>query len=168
MIYVRGRMIGSSRAGDIAIDPIWEERMGPRSERRVTLKELDHWLEITDRPEGMRPIVVLEVPPTQSKTEDLEQLALRNMFAGELFALGNTPAVIGIGFDDPHSAELARTLADGFRDRVSLEDLMIEVRRLAEKIGGTDRYDHAALRSIALHAYEPAMISIVPAESPPE
>jgi hypothetical protein len=135
--------------------------MGPNQERRLTLKELDFWLERNDHPFGMRPIVVIDVPPTSSPSEDLEQLALRNVFAGELFALGNTPAIIGMGFDDPYRCELVEVIGRTFHARASLEETVRELRNKAEELGGPDRYAAAALRSIALHAYEPAMTSIV-------
>ncbi len=75
----------------------------------------------------MKPLVILDVyRPSAGGTETLKQLALRNAFASEVFSLGNTPALLGIGLG---IADKPRTVSEALVRTLTQNNPLREIRK---------------------------------------
>jgi hypothetical protein len=73
----------------------------------LTSADLDQTLRVVSL-DWPAPVVVLDVPVPSGDRETGDQLLLRNWFAGDLFALGGTRAVIGTGLAGRKASDLVR------------------------------------------------------------
>jgi hypothetical protein len=84
------------------------------------------------------PIVILDPPLAGSRVDAVTTLLLRNTFAGELFALGNTRAVFGVGLASLEKQSLLhRALIEPIASGASFGETIQNVRQLAEFAGST-------------------------------
>jgi peptidoglycan hydrolase-like protein with peptidoglycan-binding domain len=116
---------GGSVALDVATEPTSRTAGAGDQPGWLTAAALDHAFQ-GPLP---APIVVLDPPRPTSEVDSVVQLLLRNTFAGELFALGNTRAVFGVGLaaleeQDRQYTALLEPLAEGAR----LGDVIRRVR----------------------------------------
>jgi len=101
---------------------------------------------------GPLPQVIVDVPRPPTFTETLRQLVLRNVFAAQLFALGNLPSVLAAGLGPPdvqrrHAVEMARRGA-GFSTPGDLAKTL-------RNVGRED--DLLATAGVALFARDPEL-----------
>jgi len=75
-----------------------------QSENTITISMLDRLLQSVPET-APRPLVILDPPRPYSTIEALQQLFLRNVFASELYRLGNVAAVLATGLFPPEQME---------------------------------------------------------------
>ncbi|MDA0182950.1 hypothetical protein OJ997_21740 [Solirubrobacter phytolaccae] len=129
---------------------------GNRYSDGLTAAAVDSLLKALPR-DAFRPLVVVDIERPEGTTEAITHLLLRNLFAGDLFALGRCAAVLATGLSMPHQrdpyAQLVRALAR--RDTVG------EVARAVRATGYADAMAADGLES-ALGPLATALYTNVP------
>lgn len=83
------------------------------------------------------PVICLDVPRQGGRSENARQLCLRNSFAGDLFGLGEAPAILAGGLP----SEFVERLAEGIRRGSSLHDVCADWwRRYPSVESGDERW----------------------------
>ena len=123
----------------------------------LTSADLDRALRSVSR-DWPAPVVVLDVPAPTGRREIADQLLLRNCFAGDLFALGASRAVVTTGLACRKAAGLVQNeLVSGLASGDAIGDIVQRVRRQAPD-SGFDRFDWSApFTATALWSNDPSM-----------
>jgi hypothetical protein len=123
----------------------------------LTSADLDRALRIVSR-DWPAPVVVLDVPAPTGHREVADQLLLRNCFAGDLFALGASRAVVTTGLGGRKAADLVQdVLVEGLARGDAIGDVVQRVRGQAPD-SGFDRFDWSApFVATALWSNDPSM-----------
>jgi tetratricopeptide (TPR) repeat protein len=123
----------------------------------LTSADLDRALRIVSR-DWPAPVIVLDVPAPTGHREIADQLLLRNCFAGDLFALGASRAVVATGLAGRKAADLVQdVLLEGLARGDAIGDVVQRVRRQAPA-SGFSRFDFsAAFAATALWSNDPSM-----------
>jgi hypothetical protein len=79
--------------------------------------------------ESFSPLVILDIDRPPGTTETINQLFLRDLFAGELFAFGRCPALIATGLVDEASTELYRRLIGGLASGATIGSVCQSARQ---------------------------------------
>jgi cellulose synthase operon protein C len=130
-----------------AIDPITPYRLTPTA------------LDLLLRGSVVKPVIVLDAPAPRSLREVVTQLLLRNAFAGELFALGGTRAVVATGLARYTAQQrLYEVIIDALARGAELGLLVNAVRRLVRGSPGPGDPQHdMAFGAAALFARRAAV-----------
>ena len=123
----------------------------------LTSADLDRALRTVSR-DWPAPVVVLDVPAPTGRREIADQLLLRNCFAGDLFALGGSRAVVTTGLGGRKATDLVRdVLIAGLARGHAVGDVVQRVRQQAPD-KGFDRFDWSApFAATALWSNDPSM-----------
>jgi hypothetical protein len=122
---------------------------------QVTAADLDRTLRAVPAT-WPSPIVVLEVPRPTGQLETLDQLLLRNCFAGDLFALGGARAVLATGLARSASRlqeVLVETLAHGY----PIGDVAQSIRQNSVSRKDERREDEIAAAATAVWTDDPGL-----------
>jgi tetratricopeptide (TPR) repeat protein len=123
----------------------------------LTSADLDRALRTVSR-DWPAPVVVLDVPAPTGLREVADQLLLRNCFAGDLFALGASRAVVTTGLGGRKNADLVQdVLVEGLARGDAIGDIVQRVRGQASE-SGFDRFAWSApFAATALWSNDPSM-----------
>jgi tetratricopeptide (TPR) repeat protein len=123
----------------------------------LTSADLDRALRTVSR-DWPAPVVMLDVPAPTGHREVADQLLLRNCFAGDLFALGASRAVVTTGLGGRKATDLAQdVLVEGLARGDAIGDVVQRVRGQASE-SGFDRFDWSApFAATALWSNGPSM-----------
>lgn len=123
----------------------------------LTSADLDRALRTVSR-DWPAPVVVLDVPAPTGHREIADQLLLRNCFAGDLFALGASRAVVAAGLAGRKASYLVQdVLVEGLARGDAIGDVVQRVRRQVPP-SGFDRFDWSApYAATALWSNDPSM-----------
>ncbi|HEX6519035.1 MAG TPA: hypothetical protein VF070_03355, partial [Streptosporangiaceae bacterium] len=109
----------------------------------LTSADLDRALRTVSR-DWPAPVIILDVPAPTGHREVADQLLLRNCFAGDLFALGASRAVVTTGLGRRKAADLVGdVLVEGLARGDAIGDVVQRVRGEARD-SGFDRFDWSA------------------------
>jgi cellulose synthase operon protein C len=123
----------------------------------LTSADLDRALRTVSR-DWPAPVVVLDVPAPTGRREIADQLLLRNCFAGDLFALGASRAVVTTGLGRRKATDLVQdVLVAGLARGHAIGDVVQRMRRQAPD-SGFERFDWSApFAATALWSNDPSM-----------
>jgi hypothetical protein len=140
IVHVVGGLVAT--AGLTAVDLQADTRSwgAPGETGLLTPGDLDRALRTVSR-NWPAPVVVLDVPAPTGHREVADQLLLRNCFAGSLFPLGASRAVVTIGLAGRKDADLVQdVLAEGLASGDAIGDVVQRVRRQVPA-SGFDRFE---------------------------
>ncbi len=157
IVHVVGGLVAT--AGLTAVDlqtgtPAWGS---PEETGLLTSADLDRALRAVSR-DWPAPVVVLDVPAPTGHREIADQLLLRNCFAGDLFALGASRAVVTTGLAKRKAGDLVQDeLVAGLVRGDAIGDVVQRVRRQAPD-AGFDRFHWSApFAATGLWTNDPSM-----------
>jgi hypothetical protein len=100
---------------------------GTRYSDELTVTAVDSLLKLIPH-DSSRPLVVIDVERPESTTEAITHLLLRNLFAGDLFALGRCSAVLGTGLAALHQRDPYLRLVQSLAERRTIGEIAAHVR----------------------------------------
>ena len=123
----------------------------------LSAADLDRALRAVSR-DWPAPVIVLDVPAPNGYREIADQLLLRNCFAGDLFALGASRAVVTTGLGGRKAADLVQdVLVEGLARGDAIGDVVQRVRSQGPP-SGFERFDWSApFAATALWSNDPSM-----------
>jgi cellulose synthase operon protein C len=123
----------------------------------LTSADLDQALRVVPL-DWPAPVVVLDVPVPNGRRETGDQLLLRNCFAGDLFALGGTRAVVGTGLAPRKAARLVRdVLIEGLARGDAIADVVYGMRQQAAPKDFGNFEGGVAFAATALWSNDPSL-----------
>lgn len=113
----------------------------------------------------MRPLIVLDAVRPSGKTQTVHQLFYRNIFAAELFQLGNAAGIIAMGLAGNFQSQyaVARTLIENL---LALESFGVCINKAGKVFSDDDFTDKICAQGSALFTNDPSL-TIMKAESSP-
>jgi hypothetical protein len=106
---------------------------GSRSSDELPVTAVDDLLRMFTR-DSHRPLVILDVDRPPGPTETINQLLLRNSFAGDLVALGRCPALIATGLVSDPAMDPCAPLVEVLASGGSVAEACFHVRRGADTL----------------------------------
>jgi len=157
IVHVVGGLVAT--AGLTAVDLQTGTRAwgSPYETGLLTSADLDRVLRTVSR-DWPAPVVVLDVPAPTGHREIADQLLLRNCFAGHLFALGASRAIVTTGLAGRKAADLVQDeLVAGLARGDAIGDVVQRVRRQAPD-SGFECFDWSApFAATGLWSNDPSM-----------
>jgi hypothetical protein len=154
VVHVAGSIVstGGATAVDLSSSGFeWADQLASQ----LTAADLDRTLRAVPA-SWPSPIVVLEVPRPTGQLETLDQLLLRNCFAGDLFALGGARAVLATGLARSAS-RLQQVLVEGLAQGDPIGDTAQSIRQNSVSRKDEKRAEEVAAAATAVWTDDPGL-----------